>query len=263
MLDYLKKDSCLKSLGTLHFDGATTSQGTAEMLKRIAIFDWDGTIRRDFTISAWLRHLAKAGLLPGSSVSKLNTEFAMYRNHVLSHDELAQRTAYVYASYLAGISESDIGKEICPFITLDLGYLFPVSLNLISHLQKKNLSIAVISGAPIEILMQYQQILALDQVYGLRLETKSGSYTGNVTMNPGISAIKAKTVQELSYSAECDIALAVGNSSSDNPLFRAARVNIVVNNPHLQTERPVLHITPSTSIDRIVDFLSKEGVYHG
>ena len=230
------------------------------MTKRIAIIDWDGTIRSDFTIRSWVRYLTDIGVVPNNSVQEIELPFALYKDRSISQDELAERSATIYAKQLYGLPQKKIINHTRDFIQKDRMHLFQSGRELLSYFHKHKIAVTVVSGAPAEVLTAYRDFLPIEATYGLKLEITNGLYTGQIASNPGISRVKEVLVQELTRSPILQVVVAMGNSASDYPLLRVAPINIIVNNRALHTQKHAIHISGDTDLATILLDLDKEGL---
>ncbi|MHB8595432.1 MAG: HAD family hydrolase [Ktedonobacteraceae bacterium] len=236
----------------------TDLKGRAKMIKKIALLDWDGTIRKDFTIRTWIKFLVAKGILPDKSIEEIEGVFALLFKGNISHDEASRLTAATYAFYLRGCSKADITRMASLFFEEDTQYLCSFSLALFSYLAHSSIQTMVISGAPGEILQEYQRIFPVEYIHALELQTVEGVFTGKVLANSGTAQEKHLIVDHLSKSQMYKIVLAAGNSSSDLPLLDAAPASIIVNNPGLKTKAKCLYLScDDIGVSRMINFLEE------
>ncbi len=197
---------------------------------KVAIIDWDGTVRRGFTILDWMEYLYKHKIVGSHHIYKLKSYFQQYSDGGLSHDELAEITGNLYAKALRGKSYEKIRMlaEKYIWIWIDKKKLFKEIVSLLENLKSINIKTVIISGAPLEVLEQYAVILDFHKVYALKIDrNESGIYTGKVKENPGISAVKGKIIESLKN--QYTIIYGFGNSESDIPIFKSAKHPILIN----------------------------------
>jgi HAD superfamily phosphoserine phosphatase-like hydrolase len=228
------------------------------MKQKLAVFDWDGTIRPNFTINQWLNHLVSNMIITGDTTNQLNSLFISYEKKEINHDQLAYLSAGIYATSVKNISKDLISNQAQEFVSLDRNLLFRWSKEILSDLNKQHIDVIIISGAPLEILGEYRNVLKLNNIYGLDLEMEKGIFTGNILRNPGISSTKEILIKQIEELNNSQIVLAMGNSTSDIPLFHSAPINIIVNNSSLITNRHELHITEETSTKLILEYIKQE-----
>jgi len=196
--------------------------------EKVAIIDWDGTIRHGFTIVDWMEYLYKHKIVGSHHIYKLKSYFQQYSDGDLSHDELAEITGNLYAKALRGKSYEKIRMLAEKYIRIDKKKLFKEMVSLLENLKSINIKIVIISGAPLEVLEQYAVILDFHKVYALKIDRdESGIYTGKVEENPGISVIKGKIIEGLRK--QYIIIYGFGNSESDVPIFKSAKQPILIN----------------------------------
>ena len=203
------------------------------MIKNLALLDWDGTLRKGFTIKAWIAFLVKANLFDHGVEYSLWKLFDDYANNKLSHDELSQLTAELYASALKGLREIDVSLAANRFLEEDKSFLNSFSIPLFSFLKENSISMAIISGAPIEVIRVYQKMFDFDEFFALECETKNEVYSGNVKVNIGTYKEKSKVISYLASTNRYNFYMSMGNSKSDIPLFTATTINVIVDNNEL------------------------------
>lgn len=229
----------------------------SDSMRRLALLDWDGTLRRGYTIVPWVKQLVRVGVLSKNCKEGLLQFFLDYKKESISHDDLARLTAGMYAKHLRGQLKARLKDQARIFVNSDQNALFKWSRELMTRLKSSNISTIVISGAPIEVLEAFQRPLQLDVVYGLDLEVENGVYTGRVRLNPGISTVKKRVVDELARVTKGgSVLIAFGDSSSDMPLFDSAKVSVMVGDKLLPSQRVSHRITNRTSSKQIQEIIT-------
>src|SRR5437899_918283 len=125
--------------------------------RRVALLDWDGTLREDFTIRAWVKFLVSHRVIPEKIISDTEEIFSSLFRGNISHDEASILTSQIYAFYLKGCSTSDIAELALHFTEEDVRNLCSFSSALFSSLEDSSIQAIVISGAPGDILREYQR----------------------------------------------------------------------------------------------------------
>lgn len=238
------------------------------MVKKLALLDWDGTLRKGFTIKDWLKFLAKENIIESEFEEKLSILFEGYRRDELTHDSLSQESAELYASALKNSREQDILLAASSFLNEDKEFINTFSIPFLSYLKRHDFCVAIISGAPAEILKTYQKKLNIDNVFALECEVKDGAYSGKIKSNLGISSQKHKAIHEIKKSGRYMFCLSMGNSSSDIPLLQSTSSQIIVDNPSLASyihanehgASKILTLEESSNIKTIINFLIDEKI---
>jgi phosphoserine phosphatase len=223
----------------------------------MALLDWDGTLRRGFTVVKWAQTLADAGLITRRGLIKMRRLFRSFRVGELSHDRLARETARLYSTELSGQSKSEVERLARKFVRSDRSQLFKWTPQLLRRLVGRRIVTVVVSGVPQELLREYEERYHLDAIYGLMLETRGPTFTGRVAWNPGVSAEKRRIVREIKRAHKGSAILAMGNSASDLPLLRAARFRVVVDNGKLSPGPRTIHISGRNDPMRVVQVIDK------
>ena len=161
------------------------------------------------------------------------TFFSKYRDGLLSHDKLAEKSAQAYAKYLSGLSVKKVNQDANEFVKQDRHKLFSYTAEVFDLIKDFNIQPIIISGCPEIILNQYKSIFNLNDVLGLNIGHKNGSYVEHIESNPGINTEKRNVITKF-YLSSNEIDMAFGNSLSDMPLFESSKINVVVNNHVLQ-----------------------------
>ena len=228
------------------------------MKNLIALIDWDGTVRKDFTIRSWSSYLHDKGLLSNYAVSAIEEQFRSYDIGKISHDILAENSANIFAKSLRGIHEKLIKGWIQEFIRRDNSSLLKRSLKLLQALYNRGIKLYVVSGAPREILLGYGKELSIYAIYGLDMEIKKGKYTGEVNFNPGLSTNKKKVVEMIMQAPHRRIVAAIGNSDSDMPLFDAAPVCVWIGEASINANKTFMQLKSNLDIPKILKNIEKE-----
>jgi phosphoserine phosphatase len=231
-------------------------------MKKIAILDWDGTLRRGFTIADWCKYLCGRGLLRLVVLEQLGTQFEAYSTGTMSHDELAFASAEIVANGLRGLSVEEVAAATKGFIDTDQGSIFRFGIDALSNLAQLGYSAYLVSGAPGSVVKSYTFPVELPlDFHCLEFISASGIYTGGLVSNPGISSIKKTIVDDImSHIEKGRFVVAVGNSESDLPLFQYADVGLVIDNKDLSHCCTTRHTSSDESWPSIVSDLMRMGV---
>lgn len=227
-------------------------------MKKVAFIDWDGTLRKGFTINDWFSYLSKTGLINSKTQNDLMILFNKYNNAAISHDLLAHETALKVAQALKGKSMNDIELATSSFVEQDSS-LFSFAEEACSYFLSNGFFVYVISGAPLEVVVHYKQLFSgKAELRCLRYDSAKGFYTGKILNNPGISHQKEKIIREfISRLKNKPIIISMGNSESDMPLFNTADFAIVVDGKELSLRCPSISITESTNWENVSNTLSR------
>ena len=72
---------------------------------KYAVFDWDNTIRRGFTLFSWMDFLYEQRILDRKVHKKIEKVQRMYASGEMNHDDYAKIACEIYSESMKGISE--------------------------------------------------------------------------------------------------------------------------------------------------------------
>ena len=194
----------------------------------LALLDWDGTLRPGFTILDWTDFLVERAVVDPAVSASIQSLVARYRAGDLGYEQLATQSGSALASGLGGVATNLVHRLAGVFAQRDAPRLQPFTSALIDLLERHRARVVVISGAPEEPLQAHGKRLGISVVRGLRLEARTGIYTGRVAENPGTGNAKQVLIHQLLASGAMPVLLAMGDSVADLPLFAVARVRVVM-----------------------------------
>lgn len=189
---------------------------------KLALFDLDGTLTTER--SAWEYLHRRLGVWDGQAEKFQEA----YLRGEISYDEFCRLDAAVWK----GMRVSEI-KEILRQIPLQ-----PGAGKLISFLQKKGVSLGIISSGLSFLSERIQEQFGFDYAVANELQAENGILTGGIRINVHYDQ-KAEWVENARQDLQVqrEETLAVGDSSGDIPMFRACGFSIAYNchSPQLQS----------------------------
>lgn len=219
----------------------------------LACFDWDGTLRPGASMRAWTEYLEGVGALKPGVYADNEGAYEAYAQGDIDHDTLVQTCVDLYAYGLEGREAKLVRAHGERFVAQDSTRVVAFAAPLLHGLRARGILAAIVSGSPTEILHPHAARLGFDAVFCTELEVINGIYTGAALNNGGLASSKERVAAGLS--TEYEIVLALGDSASDLPLLRAARVAVVVgtNAVGIDAQRLALDATDPTPVLAAVD----------
>lgn len=212
-------------------------------MKRLALLDWDGTVRRGFTIVDWATYLVTQGALPSRVADKIRVVLTKrLESGNLSHDEAVAEAAALYADALKGTHKEVLTAAAIEFHAFDSTCVFPMWFRLRATLSQAGLGIVIVSGAPQEPLEAHRDSICDGTILPLEIGVTAGALDGRIVRNPGVADVKRRIVHDLLASGDAEVVVGIGNSSSDIALFEEASCVVVVDNPALY-DRSAFHVS--------------------
>lgn len=218
-----------------------------------ALLDWDNTLRRGFTITAWTKYLCDKKAIKEETYNKLLRQFELHQAKKISYGQLATSTTEVYAQALTGIDLITIENLAHSFCLEDTD-VFSYTDKLFDSFKKKRIDTVIISGSPEIVLLQYAKRFGFSEIYGMDVELVDGKYTGKVKQDFG--AEKNLIVSKICHERKRMPVIAFGDSTSDEPLLSAAQYGYLLDWKHKAVVLNGQEIAPLSSIDAVIESLS-------
>ena len=200
-------------------------------LKKLAIFDVDGTIFRKNLHFELINQLAWLKVFPMEVRHKLTEVYSNWTKHEGTYEDYRRALVDVYAEHIKGCSREDVLKAAQMVVPFHAKRTYIFSEALIKKLRKAGYHLLIISGSPIEIVEEYnKQYLKFDAVYGSVYETDdAGIYTGRAIFEP--SRMKDKIVEKYleEHKLTLDDSYGIGDTESDGSFLKLVSHPIAFN----------------------------------
>lgn len=187
---------------------------------KYALLDWDNTLRKGFTIQAWMEYLHVRQIISDEYYVDFLHQFELYDKKTLEYNQLSDNTTSIYVKAIEGKDVLDIESAGRDFCVQDNG-IFPYVGRLFHDFRINRIEVIVISGTPQMLLEHYSKLLGIDEVYGLVVGVKEGCYTDIIERDYG--ACKSEIVDKICVAKGEKPIFAMGDSMADEPLINAAK----------------------------------------
>jgi len=208
-----------------------SKQKNPESIKKLAVFDIDGTIFRKNLHFELINQLAWLKVFPNEVRHRLTEVYSSWIEHEGTYEDYRRALVDLYAEHIKGCSREDVLKAAQMVVPFHAKRTYVFSEALIKKLRKEGYHLLVISGSPIEIVEEYnKQYLKFDGVYGSVYETdKEGIYTGRAIFEP--SRMKDKVVEKYiqEHGLSLDDSYGIGDTESDGGLLKLGAHPIAFN----------------------------------
>ncbi len=218
------------------------------MSKNYALFDWDNTIRTGYTLYSWIDYLRERNILSDSVYHEIDDVRQQYAHGLISHDQYASSACRKYAKSLSGVSEDQISVALSQYMPRDRECLFANIGDIFDILNKNNIEIIVISGAPAIIVGNYAEEFHIQRVFAFKEGTYNGIFTGEVEYNYGFD--KTGVVKEIMQNYGKRPLFAFGDSTSDIPMLETAIFAYCIGNELKEFKN--IHITRKNRIPQSI-----------
>lgn len=198
---------------------------------KVAIFDIDGTIFRKNLHFELINELVWMKVFPLEVRRELVNAYTEWLEHKGTYEMYREALVKLYNENIKGCSKEDIEKAskiVIPFHK-DRTYIF--AENLMKQLKKEKYSIIAVSGSPLEIVKEYNDLhLKFDEVFGTVYEIdENGLYTGKESFIPTIN--KGEVVKQYVYENNLSLeeSYGVGDTESDVSFLKLVENPIAFN----------------------------------
>ncbi len=150
-------------------------------MKKVAIFDVDGTIFRSSLLIELVEALITENVFPKASRKIYEKELERWLNRTGSYEEYIEAVVKAFMTNLQGVSYRDferIGKEV---VEKSKNKVYRYTRDLVRKLKRNGYFLLAISQSPKGLLDAFCKRLGFDKVYGRFYELgESDKFTGEV-----------------------------------------------------------------------------------
>ncbi len=186
-------------------------------MKKVAIFDIDGTIFRSSLLIELTDALIQEGIFPARARKIYAKTYKNWLDRKGTYEDYIIAVIRAFENNIKGISHKAFLKIAKKVVAFHKNRVYRYSRDLVKDLKKKNYYLLAISNSPREIVEEFARKLGFDKVYGRIYEVnKQGKLTG-VTLCADIIADKAKVLKNAIREEHLTLAgsLGVGDTESD------------------------------------------------
>lgn len=190
------------------------------MTKRIAFFDFDGTISTKDTLFEFIRF--SKGTFRFCLGFLLNSPVLVAYKLKLISNQTAKEIVLGY--FYKNMPLVDFDHQCRLFAEKIPGLIRPKAMSEIEELKKKGTEIVIVSASPENWLKPWTDKLGL-QLIGTRLKTNDGKLTGSIEGKNCYGDEKVCRIEAAFSLSEFDEILAYGDTSGDRPMLGLANVS--------------------------------------
>lgn len=191
-------------------------------MKKVAIFDVDGTIFRSSLLIEITEAMINAGFFKPSVRKQYEKQFHDWLDRKGSYEKYIDEVVKVFEKNIRGVKYDDFIKMSEKVASDKRNRTYQYTRDLIRKLKKRNYFLLAISNSPKAIADDFCKQLGFDKTYGRMREINSeGVFTGKFMYEELIND-KAKILQRALEKEKLTIkdSIAVGDTESDIPLFK-------------------------------------------
>lgn len=200
-------------------------------MKKVAIFDIDGTVFRSSLLVELVEILIERGVFPHTSRAHYETSYRAWQNRTGTYEHYINDIIAVFERYLRGTSYEDFLAASKEVVNKKRNHVYRYTRDLIKKLKEDGYYLLAISQSPKGILDEFCKELGFDKVYGRFYELgPTDLFTGEVT-DLHLIGNKANIVKRAIKKEHLSLkgSIGVGDTEGDVPLLEMVEHPICFN----------------------------------
>lgn len=157
-------------------------------LKKVAVFDIDGTLFRSSLLRELLENLISSGVFPQKAQQYYAHAYINWIDRKGPYEDYINGIVGAYERYIKGVRQHvvwDIAHHVMDF---HQNRLYRYTRNLVRELRDKKYYLLAISGSPFDIVEPFARTLGFNKVYGRIFDIdKDERFTGKILYQELIS----------------------------------------------------------------------------
>lgn len=200
-------------------------------MKKVAIFDVDGTIFRSSLLIELVEALIEAKIFPINARRGFQKEMENWQNREGSYENYIEAVVKIFVKNLKGVYYGDFAEIGRKIVKEKKKHVYRYTRDLIKELKNKKYFLLAISQSPKGILDNFCRELGFDKVYGRFYELGPGDkFTGLVTdehliMNKANIIKRAVEKERLTLKSS----IGIGDTDGDIPMLETVEKPICFN----------------------------------
>ncbi len=200
-------------------------------MKRVAIFDIDGTIFRSSLLIQIVERLIEEGIFAGVARQKFAREEIAWLNRKGDYGAYINAVVAVFVANIKGVHYRDFNRVAREVVAEQKDRVYRFTRDLIADLKKKKYFLLAVSHSPKGVLDHFCTRLGFDKVYGKVYELgPSDRFTGamideHLIMNKATATRRALAKEGLTLAGS----IGVGDTESDIPFLELVAEPICFN----------------------------------
>lgn len=200
-------------------------------MRKVAIFDIDGTIFRSSLLIELIDELINDGLMPKRTANEYLRARVAWLNRVGSYDDYIEKVVKAFMKHIKGVPRKDLLRVSKRVVDASGKHVYLYTRELIAGLRKKGYYLLAISNSPKIVLDSFCKQWGFNMVYGrIYVSDKKGNMTNKILYLDLITD-KAKILKRAVKKHGLTLAgsVGVGDSEADIPFLKMVERPICFN----------------------------------
>lgn len=147
-------------------------------MKKVAIFDIDGTIFRSSLVIELTEALIQAGIFPVTAKKIYENSYKKWTDRRGSYEEYINSVVKAFGKYIKGKDVKKVNNVSAQVVNFHKGRVYRYTRDLVKELRKKKFYIIAISYSPQKTVKTFSKTLGFNEIFGTVYESKDGKFTG-------------------------------------------------------------------------------------
>ena len=186
-------------------------------MKKVAVFDIDGTIFRSSLLIELVNILIDRKIFPNTADKEYEREYSAWLNREGEYQDYIKSVVNVFMKYVKGVREEAMVEASMEVSKYHQNKVYRYTRDLIKTLKQDGYYLLAISHSPKPVIESFAKNLGFDKIYGVMYEVDpTGFYTGKILDEELIfdkSKILSRAIDKESLTL--DNSVGVGDTESD------------------------------------------------
>lgn len=200
-------------------------------LRRVAVFDIDGTIFRSSLLIELVEALIQKGVFPESSTAHYREARANWQNRQDSYKKYISGIVAALEHSIRGVRYDDFFGVAEHVANIHAKHVYRYTRDLVRQLRRKKYFLLAISGSPKTILQPFCDQLGFHKTYGRMYEVDESGYLTGKILHESLVSDKAKILQRAVEKEHLTLeeSIGVGDTEYDIPFLGMVKTPICFN----------------------------------
>lgn len=210
-------------------------------MKKVAVFDIDGTIFRSSLLIELTEALIQEGVFPPKAREVYAKSYKNWLNRRGIYKKYIDAVVKSFEKEIKGVRYEDFSKVSKKVVAFHKNRVYRHTRDLIKKLKKDGYYLLAISKSPFEVVDKFCKELGFNKVYGFVYEIKNKKFTGKVLYKELVDD-KAKILKRAVAKENLTLkkSIGVGDSESDIAFLKIVE-NPICFNPNQQLYKHAKH----------------------
>ena len=204
-------------------------------MKKLAVFDIDGTIFRSSLVIELTEALVESGVFRPGIRKTYEKEYGNWLDRKSGYERYINALVRAFGKNITGLSVARVNKISEIIVEVHRNRVYRYTRDLVKKLRQKKYYVVALSYSPLHIVGPFAKKFGFHEVVGTTYESKNGRFTGEQTRP---ASDKAKILGTILKKRKLNLrgSVGVGDTESDIPFLEMVESPICFN-PNMKLYR--------------------------